>query len=147
MTVLEGRTWLEILSEQESWNLLGSGPVGRIGVIVNSAPEIFPINFVVDDRTIVFRTDQGSKLHAIAHGSACCFEIDGIDVHERTGWSVMVKGRAEELVRPDDIRAARALPLVFWAVGDKSHWIRIRPTEVTGRRIHRRNEQGGRADG
>jgi hypothetical protein len=28
------------------------------------------------------------------------FEIDGIDERERTGWSVVVSGRAEEVVDP-----------------------------------------------
>jgi len=51
---------------------------------------------------------------------------------------VMVKGRAEELHHPDDLRHVAELPLRFWALGEKGHWIRVVPEQVTGRRIWRR---------
>jgi nitroimidazol reductase NimA-like FMN-containing flavoprotein (pyridoxamine 5'-phosphate oxidase superfamily) len=137
MTVIDGRTWVEHLSQPECWHLLGLSTVGRIGVLVDSAPEIYPVNFVVDEGTIVFRTDAGSKLRGLDRSPSVCFEADGINLDEHTGWSVLVKGRAAEVTTPEDRRTAAALPLQSWALGQKAHWIRIRPTEVTGRRIHR----------
>jgi nitroimidazol reductase NimA-like FMN-containing flavoprotein (pyridoxamine 5'-phosphate oxidase superfamily) len=135
MGVVDGRTWLEHLSPVECWKLLAQSAVGRVGVIVDSAPEIYPVNFVVDNDTIVFRTDPGSKLRGLDRSPSVCFEADAIDVGESTGWSVLVKGRAVELRGSDELRHAAELPLRFWAVGDKAHWIRIKPSEVTGRRI------------
>lgn len=61
MAVIDGRTWLEHLSTPECWRLLAQSPVGRVGVLVDSAPEIYPVNHVVDEQTVVFRTDPGSK--------------------------------------------------------------------------------------
>lgn len=136
MAVREGRTWLEYLSPAACWDLLEQAEVGRIGVLVDSAPEIYPLNFVVHDRAIVFRTDEGSKLRGLLRSSAVCFEVDGIDKDNQTGWSVLVKGRATELVTAADLRKVRSLPLRPWAVGHKVHWISIRPDQVTGRRIH-----------
>jgi uncharacterized protein len=135
MGVLDGRTWLEHLSPVECWKLLAQSAVGRVGVLVDSAPEIYPVNFVVDDDTIVFRTDPGSKLRGFGRSPSVCFEADGFDIEALSGWSVLVKGRAVELQGADELRRAADLPLRFWAIGDKAHWIRIKPSEVTGRRI------------
>src|SRR5829696_7237901 len=106
MPVIDSRTWLEHLGQDRSWDLLGRSPVGRIGVLVDSAPEIYPVNFVVDDRTIVFRTDAGTKLASLGRNPSVCFQVDGIDPENRTGWSVLVKGRAEEVRNAEERRRA-----------------------------------------
>jgi len=137
MAVIDGRTWLEHMSLTECWQMLRLSAVGRIGVLVDGGPEIYPVNFVVDGQTVVFRTDAGSKLRGLDKSPSVCFEADGMNLEDHTGWSVMVKGRATEVTSPGDRRKAAALPLQFWALGEKAYWIRIRPTEVTGRRIHR----------
>lgn len=137
MGLIDGRTWLEHLSIAECWKLLALHPVGRIGVLVDSAPEIYPVNHVVDRQTIVFRTDAGSKLHGVDRSPSVCYEVDGLDLDDHTGWSVLVKGRAVELSSARELRQASELPLRLWSLGDKPHWIRIVPREVTGRRIHR----------
>ncbi len=142
MSVIDGRTWLEHINPTECWALLATTPVGRIGVLNDSAPEIYPVNHVVDRKTIVFRTDPGSKLRGLIRSPAVCYQIDGIDPDDATGWSVLVKGRAVELRNPDDLRRAADLPLHYWALGDKAHWIRIIPEVVTGRRIWRHTKPG-----
>lgn len=139
MAVIDGRIWLEHLSTPECWKLLSLHPVGRVGVLVDSAPEIYPVNHFVDDHTIVFRTDPGSKLRGLDRSPSVCFEADGLNLDDQTGWSVLVKGRAAELTAAEELRRAAGLPLRFWALGEKMHWIRITPNEVTGRRIHRRS--------
>ena len=129
--------WVEYLTPEECWEALDHAYVGRIGVVVDSAPEIYPVNHVVDGRTIVFRTDPGSKLHGMTRTPSVCFEIDGADPEAQTGWSVLVKGHAVEITVPGEIDRVAALPLRLWSVGGKHHWIRIVPDEVTGRRIQR----------
>jgi uncharacterized protein len=142
MAVIDGRTWLEHLSGPECWKLLEATPVGRIGVLNDSAPEIYPVNHVVDRQTIVFRTDPGSKLRGLLRKPAVCYPIDGINPADATGWSVLVKGRAVELRGGDELRGASELGLRYWTLGDKAHWIRIVPEEVTGRRIWSRTRPG-----
>jgi uncharacterized protein len=145
MGVIDGRTWLEHINPAECWALLAATPVGRIGVLNDSAPEIYPVNHVVDRETIVFRTDPGSKLRGLCRSPAVCYQIDGIDPDDATGWSVLVKGRATELRNPDDLRHAAELPLRYWTLGDKAHWIRIVADQVTGRRIWNRTTPPGTA--
>ena len=142
MGVIHGRTWLEHISPAECWSLLAATPVGRIGVINDSAPEVYPVNHVVDRDTIVFRTDPGSKLRGLLRSPAVCYQVDGIDPADATGWSVLVKGRASELHNPDDLRRVAKLPLRYWTLGDKAHWVRILPDQITGRRIWSRTTPG-----
>ena len=137
MATIDGRTSLEFLSVPACWSLLASTPVGRIGVLNDSAPEIYPVNHVVDGRTIVFRTDPGSKLRGLLRSPSVCYEVDGLDPAGSTGWSVLVKGRADQIRDPAEIRRVAALPLHHWVPGGRAHWIRIAPVEVTGRRIWR----------
>jgi nitroimidazol reductase NimA-like FMN-containing flavoprotein (pyridoxamine 5'-phosphate oxidase superfamily) len=138
--VIDGRTWLEHLSPPECWRLLDTNPVGRVGVLVDSAPEIYPVNHVVDGRTIVFRTDPGTKLAGLAKSPAVCFQIDGIDPEGHRGWSVLVKGRATQLHDPGERHRVAEQNLRYWTVGPKPHWIRIEPREVSGRRIYRNTD-------
>ena len=57
------------LDESACWGLLRSVEVGRLAVVVNHRPEIFPINFVVDHATVVFRT-AGDEA-GLGRGSGC----------------------------------------------------------------------------
>lgn len=125
-------TSVEYLTEAQCWERLAAEPVGRLGVIFDSGPEIYPINHVVDEHSIVFRTDPGSKLSGLTKTPAVCYQVDGIDAAGHTGWSVLVKGRAVEFEPRDGGKAPD-----YWVIGDKEHWVRITPEEVTGRRIWR----------
>ena len=48
----------------------------------------------------------------------------------------MVKGRAVDVTSADERSRLASMPLTIWTAGVKDHWVRIRPAEVTGRRIH-----------
>jgi hypothetical protein len=141
MAQLDPRNWMEILPEEECWRLLASQPVARIAVLGNDGPEIYPINIAVDGRSVVFRTDPGSKLSAIASDPRLSLEADWIDVEEREGWSVVVAGRATELGGAE-LLAAQELPLYPWTIGDKARWFRLTPLRVSGRAIGLRAHRG-----
>jgi nitroimidazol reductase NimA-like FMN-containing flavoprotein (pyridoxamine 5'-phosphate oxidase superfamily) len=147
MAVLEGRTMLEVLNPHECWRRLANAPIGRLAVMVDSAPEIYPVNFTVDDGSVVFRTDPGSKLRGLDRSPSVAFQVDGIDPQSRTGWSVLLKGRAEPITSGEDVRRLMGLHLDLWAPGTKSRWIRIRPGVVTGRAIHPRAADGPTGSG
>ena len=98
-------------------------------------PVIMPVNYLMYGETVVFRTDPDSKLGRAMRSTTAAFEIDGIDERERTGWSVVVSGRAEEVVEPNELDELRQTPLLPWAAGDRFQYVRIRPRLVTGRCI------------
>ena len=126
---------LEPMSEQECWELLGKGVVGRLAVAIDGHPDVFPVNYVVDDSTIVIRSAPGTKLAAAVLGRGVAFEIDETDAEHRVGWSVVVHGKAHEVERLDEMVAVADLPVEPWAPGLKGHFIRIEPSKVTGRRL------------
>jgi nitroimidazol reductase NimA-like FMN-containing flavoprotein (pyridoxamine 5'-phosphate oxidase superfamily) len=133
--IVDPRTGLETLTDDECWELLGEGEIGRLAVAVDGRPDIFPVNYVVDGSDILIRTAAGFKLAAAVLGPAVAFEIDGIDPEQRRGWSVVVHGQATEIDQTEPLLRAEDLQLAPWAGGDKPRFIRIEVTEVTGRRI------------
>ncbi|WEV77274.1 pyridoxamine 5'-phosphate oxidase family protein [Janibacter cremeus] len=126
---------VEHLSVDECWSLLRTATVGRLAVIVGDHPEIFPINYVVDHGTAVFRTGEGSKVQGALSGTSVALESDGYDPETGRVWSVVVKGRARTIAEIDDVMDTVDLPLSPWQAGDKGRFIRITPGEVTGRRF------------
>ena len=109
--------------------------LGRVAVVDDLGPVVFPVNFVLDRHMVVFRTDEGTKLDAACRGGRVAFEIDGTDTAARTGWSVLVRGEAVEVIDPAELTRLRKLPLDPWAPGAKTHYVRILPAALTGRRI------------
>jgi uncharacterized protein len=131
---------LEEIEESECWRLLATHPVGRVAVIVGHYPLVFPVNYAVDRRGIVFRTGAGTKLWAI-HRSNVAFEVDELDLDDHIGWSVLIKGSAHELTmehHPDLVAHAESSSAVPWAGGKRESIVRIVPDAITGRRIRPR---------
>jgi nitroimidazol reductase NimA-like FMN-containing flavoprotein (pyridoxamine 5'-phosphate oxidase superfamily) len=113
--------------------LLGTKSVGRLAVpLPTDAPLVVPINYAVDGSHLVFRTGHGTKLRAL-HRGAVSFQVDEIDPATRTGWSVLVRGRAREVSG----RAAGHVGVDSWVSQDRRHWVRLEMRSVTGRRIER----------
>ncbi len=104
-------------------------------MVIAGEPEIFPINFVVDGHSLVFRTAEGTKLFGITASPRVALESDGYDVGSGEAWSVVVKGMAEQLDRFPDIYAAEELPLFPWQAGTKQWFVRIGRTTLTGVRF------------
>jgi nitroimidazol reductase NimA-like FMN-containing flavoprotein (pyridoxamine 5'-phosphate oxidase superfamily) len=125
-----------ILDTDDCLDLLRAGEVGRVAVTIADHPDIFPINYVVDRGSVVFRTDEGTKLAASLLGRGVAFEVDGYDADEGVAWSVVLKGAAVEIEQMQQFFDALDLPLFPWHAGRKQHFVRIEPTEITGRRFH-----------
>jgi nitroimidazol reductase NimA-like FMN-containing flavoprotein (pyridoxamine 5'-phosphate oxidase superfamily) len=126
--------WQE-LADEEYRKPLGERHLGRLALVDADGPVILPVNYTLDEGSVVFRTDPGSKLDAAAAGATVAFEVDAADERDRTGWSVVVRGQAGEVSEPADLERLRTLPLYPWAPGAKARYVRIRPTSITGRRI------------
>lgn len=125
----------EILSDHQCWERLRTTSIGRLAVDNDGQPDIFPINYVVDDGTLVYRTKAGTKLAASVLLQRVAFEIDGFDPGRGQAWSVVVKGRARSIERIHERFEAEDLPLFPWVTFAKPEFVRIVPREVTGRRF------------
>ena len=125
---------MTILSEDESWRLLASMTLGRLVTCVEGHPEIFPVNFVVQRRTVLFRTaERATKLFTVVMNNRVAFEADDHNVSE--GWSVIVKGWAQMLNSRAEIQDAEQAQLLPWTAGLKSRYVRVLPSEISGRRF------------
>lgn len=123
------------LSEDASWERLASGEVGRLVTHVKDVLDIFPVNYVVDGRTVVFRTAGGTKLAELTVNHEVLFEIDGHNEDE--AWSVVLRGRAQRLQRREELAASERLPLKPWIPTTKHEVVRIEPASVSGRWFRR----------
>jgi nitroimidazol reductase NimA-like FMN-containing flavoprotein (pyridoxamine 5'-phosphate oxidase superfamily) len=122
---------VSILSETDSWDRLRTNAFARLALSVGDRPEIFPINYVVQRDTLLFRTSQGTKLAALTINESIALEIDGYD--GVGGWSVVVKGHAHEAEWGDDYDEAGISGLRPWVATRKPVFVRITPTQITGR--------------
>jgi hypothetical protein len=128
----------EEIPEEECLELLAGGSVGRIATVSNGQPLIFPVNYVLEGRTVAFRTDPGTKLEAATLGRVA-FEVDSVDPELREAWSVVVQGVGREITEAWDSwsRSVTARHLDPWAAGAKEHWVAIARPVFSGRRIRR----------
>jgi hypothetical protein len=124
-----------VLSTHECLELLRRAEVGRLAVSRPEHPDVFPVNYVVDHGTVVFRTAPGGKLDAVTAERHVTFEVDGVDEPSGDAWSVIIKGEAVEIAGVVARFDAGDLPLFPWHTSPKPHYIRVVPVEVTGRRF------------
>lgn len=121
------------MSDDECWAEMSSMALGRLATSVDGQPDIFPVNYVVQSRSILIRTAEGTKLASAAINHRVAFETDDHDV--ACGWSVVVKGRATVLSSIDELAAAERAQVLPWISTPKQRFIRITPMEITGRRF------------
>jgi nitroimidazol reductase NimA-like FMN-containing flavoprotein (pyridoxamine 5'-phosphate oxidase superfamily) len=125
---------LETLPFEACLRLLASVPVGRVGFYCDGELVILPVNHALDGQDVVFRTAAGSKLSAAEGKNLVAFEADGYDPPTRSGWSVLVNGRAEVVYDDAEVHRLAGLGLRPWVTTvDRPFWIRIRPASVSGR--------------
>jgi uncharacterized protein len=124
------------IGEEECFALLGLQTLGRLAVVRDGRPEIFPVNYAMDGRTIVIRTAEGLKLTygSLAH---VAFEVEDIDRNARDGWVVVVHGFAEEITDGGDRWSvhAREVGASPWVKGPHDRYLAISHNHLSGRRI------------
>jgi len=128
---------MHVIPADECYRLLGTHEIGRLGLNAEHFPMIVPVNYAMDGTTIVIRTQAGTMLAAAQHANVA-FEVDEVDRRTRSGWSVLVRALAEEVGerhRDDLVARTRATGVEPWAPGERGHWLRLIPQEISGRRI------------
>jgi len=120
------------LDESACLGRLGSRELGRVAFRNAGRLEVFPVNYAMSGAIIVFRTAPGTKLSVIPT-TPVVFQVDSWDPETGVGWSVVVRGRAEELATEPG-RVAEKLRWVHPAApGGSYRWLAIKPDEITGR--------------
>ena len=123
------------LSTQECWEILDRERFGRLAVAVNGDPDIFPINFLVDDQKLLMRTAPGTKLTELVINSAVAVEADGRDGD--TAWSVVLKGVARMVDSFSETYTDDGKALETWLPSEKPIYVEIIARSMSGRRFLR----------
>lgn len=131
MTVEHGP--VTVLNDDEAWQLLSSVPLGRLVTAFGGQLEIFPVNFVTQRGTVLFRTAEGTKLFTTVMSDKVLFEADDHTADE--GWSVILRGTAQVLTSAEEIHDADRAQLMPWVPTEKLRYVRITPTEISARRF------------
>jgi nitroimidazol reductase NimA-like FMN-containing flavoprotein (pyridoxamine 5'-phosphate oxidase superfamily) len=135
---------LQTLDEAECLRLISPGGIGRLAYSGRYGLTVLPVNYMLHDGAIVFRTAQesptGEDLQTgIAHAEyQVAFEIDDIDEAAREGWSVLIQGPAHHMASEAEQASVRASGVEPWPAGSREHAIRITPARITGRRLRRK---------
>jgi uncharacterized protein len=128
---------MHVIPTEECYRLLATQEVGRLGLNAEHYPLILPVNYALDGTTLVIRTHAGTILRAAEHANVT-FEVDDIDRRTRSGWSVLVRGQAEEVGaehRAEIVARTLRAGVEPWAPGEKGHWLRLITHQISGRRI------------
>jgi nitroimidazol reductase NimA-like FMN-containing flavoprotein (pyridoxamine 5'-phosphate oxidase superfamily) len=125
------------LEEAVCWRLVDRVPVGRVGFVFDGEPFVLPVNCVVVDGKIAFRTAGDSMLHTLGDGARVAFEADHVDPVDESGWSVLVRGNLWEVVDEELRGRLVGTPTHPWAPGPINRWMIIVPSVVSGRSITR----------
>ncbi len=125
----------EALDIHDCWKYLRSASVCRVALTAGGGPEIFPVNYVPDNGTVVFRTGPGTKLDAVLGGNSVALEADGLNTYGTIAWSVIIKGTAKVVDTQEAFQEAAEAGLSPWQAGNKEHLVRVTPTEISGRRF------------
>ncbi|TXG89212.1 pyridoxamine 5'-phosphate oxidase family protein [Rhodococcus rhodnii] len=125
----------EHLTEPQCWEAMGDTGLGRIVIVADGKPEIFPINYAARGGKLFFRTAEGSKLAGLTLSPEVAFETDHAD--DSVAWSVVVHGTARTLTAFGEINEVDSLGLQAWEPTEKYNYVEITPREITGRRFER----------
>lgn len=120
------------LDEVQAWEFLTAHRIGRLAIVIGGEPDIFPVNYVVDGQSLVFRTAEGSKLLAASLGGRMAFQVDEW-THEGAV-SVLAHG-TPHVMEGEERESATSLELDPWVPTHKEHWVRLEVDEVAGRRF------------
>jgi nitroimidazol reductase NimA-like FMN-containing flavoprotein (pyridoxamine 5'-phosphate oxidase superfamily) len=144
MPFIDEDSGLEVISLAECVRLLESNEIGRIAVSTEDGPRIYPVNYHWDGEAIVFRTSSDSTI-AASEGRSCAFEVDGSDLRNRRGWSVIALGEPTVIdpeSNPDTVKRLERLALYPWVESPRDgcdRWFRLIPAPLTGRRTPETN--------
>ena len=122
------------LTEAECLELLATRQVGRLAYCDQDGPLAVPVNYVIHDGNVLFRTSPHTSLGQHAPSAAVAFEVDEIDDFTQSGWSVLLRGTAELVEDVHDL-PPEDRP-VSWAEGARTLFVRVPGRSITGRRLY-----------
>ncbi len=133
---MHGHHDLEELDEAASWERLASVPIARVGVVLDGRIDVLPVNHLVHEGRVCWRTTSGTKLAVAARELPVAVEADQIDPQTRAGWSVLLHGVARIVTEAARLEALELVGFEAWTSPDqRTMWIEVEPTSISGREV------------
>lgn len=124
------------LSTDECWALIAGQTTGRIGFLHEGQVTIWPLNCIVYDRGVYFRTAEDGVI-ARSGLERAAFQLDHIESVARSGWTILVNGRVERVTDPGLLTTLWGRPTDEpWAPGQRNVFFGITGDRISGRRVH-----------
>ncbi len=134
---------LEELTPEECRAHIAAGGIGRfLFTEAGRGPVAIPVNYKMDGADVIFRTSAEDRIASAIRQHHVSFDIDHLDDMLAEGWSVVLSGRARLITDATELQRARALGIEPWAGGTRNTYVRLTPSQVTGRRIRVRGSAG-----
>ena len=122
------------LSRQECLELLAEKVVGWVAYGDDDGPVVLPVNYVLDNEAVLFRTSPSSPMAAHVREGKVAFQVDEVDEVTESGWSVLLRGVAT-FEQPKDTGPTHHPRPSPWVEGSRNLVVRITPHVLTGRRL------------
>ncbi|MFE6872448.1 pyridoxamine 5'-phosphate oxidase family protein [Kitasatospora sp. NPDC057692] len=127
---------LEELGADTCLRLLSTVPVGRVVYTEHALPAVLPVSFeVAPDGRLLLAVRRGSATARGLDGTVVAFQADQLDPVTRSGWSVLVHGRADVLRDPELLRRALRSGLRPWVDDPEPMVVSLVPELISGRRL------------
>ena len=128
---------LEELTEAECLEFLRTTTVGCIAFANADGQQLIPVNFIVLDGRIYFRTVFAGRLSGLERGHTdVAFGVVHHEDASHSGWNVTARGSARRVEDRATINKVLGNPILqTWAGGVRSMVIEILPRVVEGRKI------------
>jgi uncharacterized protein len=127
---------LRQLNPEECRQLIVGGGVGRVAFRAPSGQQIITVNFELCGDSIVLRTTPYTELGRHGPGREAAFEVDALDREQRSGWSVVARGRLHMASTPAQLAEIRTRrDPQPWPEGVRSLYLTLRWDDITGRRL------------
>lgn len=127
---------LREMTADECWEHLARCSIGRMAYVDRDGPVVVPLNYRVDDHQIWVRTASYDHLAIHLPHQQAAFEVDQVDEHAHTGWSVLIRGRAEHVMAGPGGSPSDWPDPDPWPGGVRWMTFCLFPREVTGRVLH-----------
>jgi nitroimidazol reductase NimA-like FMN-containing flavoprotein (pyridoxamine 5'-phosphate oxidase superfamily) len=122
------------LTPAECEERLARHSAGRVAWNAPDGPVVLPVSYQLHLGRISFRTSPYGALSRLAEPTNVAFEVDEIDTEAGTGWSVLVRGRAQAVTSSHELSSLWRLEgAVPWATGSRNLFVVIEPRTTTGR--------------
>ncbi len=123
-----------VLSTDRCHQLLADHHIGRVAWNGADGLQLLPVSYGLHRGAVVFRTSPYGVLSELVRPADVVFEVDELDPDSRTGWSVVVAGRAQAVAEPRELVQLWTVDgLTPWAEGVRTLFIEVTPRKITGR--------------